>query len=182
METISHHAAERHQLHPIHVNFKIPSEVHDVLEKVTMEDKISLNALVNQILSKYVSFERAMVDEPVVVPKQLFAELVSTFPEEQAKAVGTFLGAKLRRDFAFHRINQDSEAILNFHLRQMGTYSGWYDLEVSRTDARIRAALLHEYGQIWSAFLTKYYQSAIRAVTGAEPRTEQEGGTLVITF
>ena len=182
METISHRLAERHQLHSIHVNFKIPSEMYNTLQKAAMEDNLSLNALVNQILSKYVSFERTMVDEPVLLPRQLFAELIKAVPEEQAKATGTLLGATLRRDFAFHGINLDSESILNFHLQRMGEYSGWYDLEVSRIDARIRAALLHEYGQNRSAFLTKYYQSAIRTVTGADPRIENEGGALVITF
>ncbi len=182
METIIHHAAERHQLHPVHVNFKIPSEVHNSLERAAIDDKLSLNALVNQILSRYVSFEKTTVDEPVLIPKFLFAELIKAFPEEQAKAAGALLGAKLRQDFAFHGIRQDSQAILNFHLRQMGAYSRWYNLEVSRTDVRIRAALLHGYGQNWSAFLTQYYQSAIKAVTGADPRIEHEGGTIVITF
>ncbi|MGA2666381.1 MAG: hypothetical protein ABSF83_15705 [Nitrososphaerales archaeon] len=149
---------------------------------MALEDGMSLNGLVNQVLSKYVSFERAIAHESVVVPSQLFAEMAKAFPEEQAKSVGSKLGPKLRQDFAFHHINQDSEALLNSHFEQMGAFSGWYRLEASRSESHIRVAVMHEFGLTWSKFLIKYYQSAIQAVTGAEPQIEQEGDILVITF
>ena len=159
METITYRPTERLHSRNIHVNFKIPSDVHDSLGKAAFDDKISLNGLVNQILLKYVSFDRAITNESVVVPNQLFVEMIRAFPEEQAKCIGLILGPKLRQDFAFHGVDQDSEAILNFHIEQMGAYSGWYNLEVSRSDSRIRAALMHEFGKNWSTFLIKYYRA-----------------------
>ncbi len=162
----------------VHVSFRIPSEAKAGLERDAKKRDINLNALVSQILVKYVTFDRiADQVEAVYLNKLLFVGMLDKIEEVEMERLGRNLGPRLiKKTFAFLNLEFDIDGLIVHYFRPLSTYSRWYDFDVAGSGANRKLMFEHPYGLKWSAFLKQYLGGIIKSATGNDPRitTDEE--------
>ncbi len=167
-----------------HVSFRIPIELRTSLEEEGKRRNTNVNALVNQILGRYMAFDRKADDErAVVLEKITFERILSQIPAEVLADIGGDLGPKIvKRLLAFYAIQPNLSSLVESYFEPMGSFSGWYHFRMSRTGPNPTLVFEHDNGPGWTAFLERYIAGVITSVLGIQPRIEANDSFVVVRF
>ena len=162
---------------------RIPTELGLILEKDAHSQRISVNALVTNILKKYGEFDRlAEKFEFVSMPQKTFSTLIRELDDDKiekcAREIGSTVPKEIMR-FWFNELNLES------FMKFMSLYSRHYRLaksEIKIDYSSYTIMLHHNMGIKWSKYLRYFLDEAIRQVLGAIPKFEISDGLVVIRF
>jgi hypothetical protein len=170
-----------HRKSSVHVNFRIPLELKIELEDEAKRHNMNLNALVTQIMTKHMTYDRK-IERPgsVVLRKELFSRILDKVSVEEMERIGSAFGPKIvKRAFGFLDIGLDLDNLVNHYFQPMGSYSGWYRFNMIEGNPT-KLLLEHEYGLNWSVFLKYYNTGLIKSITGVEPEVEADDSLITI--
>ena len=132
--------------------FRIDKELIDRLKRDADEREISLNALINQILRRYVEWELYEKKLGMIsLPKQLVKELCKSLPNEEIIRLGEKMGKNMLADiimFMKGKIDQD-------------TFLSWLDARLKHSSLEVNHCfednthliiIKHDLGEKWSLY------------------------------
>jgi len=162
--------------------FRIPSSVARKVMEEARRREVSANSLLNQLLVRFVDFERFRPRLDVAclnlaVLKSLARHLDSSVLAKEGEKLGA--GA-----IDFLKISGrpiDPESYRFFVQKILGDYAGWFTYEAQQTGNLMRLALHHKYGKGWSIFLHSYLNSALKKMS-VQGRVELTGDILEVSF
>ena len=160
--------------------FRVPQESLKRLDAEAKNRDVSVNALLNQMLTKYLTFdlfgEKA---NPVVIAEATLLAMMDRLTPEQMEQAGTIAGSKVLSSlFAHYNIKPTLDSVLEYHIRPMSKYSRWYSAKYHEEEQKI--ALHHTFGLKWSYFLKGHVGASIRSVLKIEPKIEISESSVVI--
>ncbi len=165
-----------------HLSVRIPSDLNTHLVSESKRQGITLNALINRTLERYLTFDRLVdFDHSVVLEEQIFERLLEHIDNEDLAKVARDIGPKVvKRDFAFFNISATLDSLVSSYFRPAGKFSNKFDINVSGEFPNVKLVLSHEHGLKWSNFLREYCEGVIESVIGARPLITAEDDVVTI--
>jgi hypothetical protein len=162
---------------------RIPKSMGAVLETEARAREVSVNALITEILKKFVEFDRHTNKfEYISISREAFETIVGKLDDQDALKAGNDVGERIPKEitqFWFKALNL--ETFLSF-LSNFSKYAKLvrYDVKV---DGRTYAiALYHAMGMKWSMFLRGYFEKAVPAILGVPGRFEVSRDMVTLRF
>lgn len=162
---------------------RIPKSIGEVLETEARAREVSVNALITDVLRKFVEFDRHTNKfEYISISREAFEIIVGKLDDEDALEAGNEVGERIPEEitrFWFKTLNL--ETFLSF-LSNFSKYAklARYDVKV---DGRTYAiALYHAMGMKWSVFLRGYFEKAIPAILGVPGKFEVSRDIILLRF
>jgi len=170
--------------HFSHLSIRVSTALRKDLEKEVRHQGITVNALVNRVLDRYLAFDRmADYDHSVVLERDCFAKLLEKMEGQDLVQIARSLGPKtVKRDFAFFDITPTLDNLVSKHFEPTGAFSDRFELNVSGEAPNLKLVLTHEYGRKWSEFLAEYYNNVIESILKVEPPIKVEDDVVTIEF
>jgi len=151
---------------------RINEEYDDVLKLEADRRGISVNALMDQILKRYVEAQRYFDNQTaIVLSDSTLLELVGFLNTEMLSIAGTNSGIDRPKDRLLMRgLPLDYESVLWFISQVLGEYNGWFrsDYHTGKDEHQIH--LRHRLGMKWSTFLQSYLEGMFYELFDIKPR------------
>ena len=162
--------------------FRIPSSIARVMMEEARRREVSANSLLNQLLARFVNFERFRPRLDVAcLNSAVLKSLAKHLDRSVLAKEGERLGAG---SIDFLKISGrpiDPESYCFFVQKILGDYAGWFTYEAQQTGNLMRLVLHHRYGRGWSTFLHSYLNSALRKMS-VQGRVELTSDVLEVSF
>lgn len=162
---------------------RIPDEMDRLLRKDAADKRMSVNALVNSIFTKYLEWDRyAERFGYVSVGRELLATVLEAADEDQIARAGDGLGGHLIKQFMlfwFKRVSVD--AFLDY-VSIVCKYGGVMKCELEQEGRDHTITAIHELGMNWSIFLKHFIDSGLRSSLGIAAEFDLTKNTVVCRF
>jgi len=160
--------------------FRVPQESLKRLDAEAKNRDVSVNALLNQILTKYLTFdlfgEKA---NPIIIAEATLLALMDHLTPEQLEQAGNKAGSKVLSSLLVHyNIKPTLDSVLEYYIRPMSKYSGWFSSKYYEEEKKI--TLHHTFGLKWSYFLKGHVGASIRSVLKVEPKIDISESSAII--
>lgn len=161
------------------------NELYDDVLKLEADRRgISVNALMDQILKRYVEAQRYFDNQTaVVLSDSTLLELIGFLNTEMLSIAGTNSGIDRPKDRLLMRgLPLDYESVLWFISQVLGEYNGWYrsDYHPGRDEDQFH--LRHRLGMKWSTFLQSYLEGMFYELFNIKPRFNVLEHSVTITL
>ena len=141
-------------------------KTYDVLRKEAATRAISFNTLTNEILDKYVNFDRFMFNfELMVLHKRMLIRQFLELRDETIRSIGEGEGATFVRQILTttgRALNKES--MVYFVDTVASRYQDYCRCERHTTGEKERFVLRHDLGRKWTEFLSAYLAAAFKSV------------------
>lgn len=161
------------------ISFRLDPKIIDRLSKAAKEDKITLNALVDQVFDNYVYWDRISAKAGWLLLKndviKLFIENIS---EKMLKKLGTRAAKIVMKDTMLSisgRIDLESWLLIT---KYRSVKSNFAYQELRSADAT-KIVITHGMGPKWSLFHKTYYLQMLKDL-GKKARIDSTANSLVI--
>ena len=162
---------------------RIRREIQETLERDATTKGISVNALVNQILTRYAEWDRyAEKFGFVTIAKAGYLAMVDAVPEEELDRLGERIGGTNPREvtlFWFKKLGVES--FLRY-LNLVSRYSRTVEYEVERQGSDVTLLVRHDMTERHSRYLAHFFAAAIHSIVGAVPRSQTGRNSIVFRF
>jgi hypothetical protein len=162
-------------------HFRVRRNVYKALEEKAKERKVSMNTLVNQVLSNYTD-DQVLFDEigSVRMSKDAYRAHLSVVPDDKMADLGRILAKTSPRGIMLQRRGvADLEAVLDF-LRLQSRFGLWSLSETKRGGKSV-ITVIHDLGPKESALLAAYLPSLF-AIAGIKGKLTVTDSTVLIEF
>ncbi|MFQ5969742.1 MAG: hypothetical protein ACE5J2_04535 [Nitrososphaerales archaeon] len=141
------------------ITINLDTDVLTSLRTYSDNQKISLDALVNQILYDYVGWWVSAAKAGwVPIQKPLLIALANALDEESLSKIASTIGKNTTKDFLLAmRGEYDAKELISF-LKTRAKVAGFPYNEVEASD-HIKFIMQHEMGRKWSQIFKSFYQS-----------------------
>ena len=162
---------------------RISEDLDKLLQRDAEDKRMSVNALVISILTKYAEWDRYSDRFGYVsVGRELFKAILETADREQLETIGDELGAQLPKQFIlfwFKKINL--ETFLEY-ASLVSRYGGISKSEVEFEGRECTVSSLHELGPKWSAFMQHFLDGSLQSTLGIKAKFDTTKNSVVATF
>ncbi len=160
------------------VTFRINSNTLSTLRKKAEDTKISLNTLVNQILSNYVEWEMTAAQAGfATVHKQALREVFDALDSDKLKEVALRTAIGLEETIMLMYGKFDSDTLIKL-LKLRANRSGFHIREYEENGEN-KIVLQHDMGRKWSEFFQIQNQALINK-TGSGVKIEVTDNSIVM--
>ncbi len=167
----------------LHVSLRIPARLRNQLDEEAKRRNITLNSLINAILSKYLSFDKIVEGTKAVPLSRAFLdEILEITSTEEMESIAMKLGPKVvRKSFAFRGVPFNLDNLIEFYFEPLSAHSGWYSFNTYFEGTTRILVFEHSLGTKWTAFLKRYIAGIVRSANGTEPEVTIEDEILTFT-
>ncbi len=166
-------------------SIRITKELDNILQKDAKAKRISLNALIGSIMTKYAEMDR--YDErydTITLKQESFSSILQLIEDDKLAEVAGKLGSLIPKQFLFFWFKKaDLETFLRY-LSLVCRYNGFGEYEVDIDDAgrTYTITLIHNMGEKWSVFLRNWLEQGMKTTAGIIPKIDISKNTLVARF
>jgi hypothetical protein len=146
--------------------FRLDGELLGRLQAIANRERISENALVQRILSMWVSSDIARHAIPhITLGGPSFTRILGMTNRDGLEVIGADLG---KRNFAYIKELHESSGIdmgfVKYMIDVLDRQAHWFKIEGADSKPE-RLTLRHDYGARWSLFLNNYLAGAYQVVS-----------------
>jgi hypothetical protein len=147
-------------------SIRMHGKTYDVLRKEAATRAISFNTLTNEILDKYVNFDRFMFNfELMVLHKRMLIRQFLELRDETIRSIGEGEGSIFARQILTTTGRPlNKESMVYFVDTVVSRYQDYCRCERHTTGEKERFVLRHDLGAKWTVFLTSYLAAAFKSV------------------
>ena len=164
-------------------SIRIKRDLQQTLERDAASRGISVNALVNAILTRYSEWDRFTEKFGVVtLAKTGYAAMFDAVPDEELDRLAERIGGSNPRDmtlFWFKKLGMDAFAQ---YLHLIARYARTIEYEMDRQGADVTLLIRHDGPPRQSRYLLHFFTAAIHSVVGAVPRSQSGRNSIVLRF
>ncbi len=164
--------------------FRVNKEWDEILHKQADWQGISVSALIDQIIRRYVVSERYQTNLSVIsMDSQAFLRLLQKINDNDIKDVGLVSGRLLPEEEILKRgLPKDFQSFVWLMEEVYGRYRGWFNIDHYTTKDQNILHLRHCLNYKWSAYLRNFFVSMLKSNLDIEITTEarEESITLYI--
>lgn len=150
---------------------RIPKHLDEMIEKDSSSKRISVNALVSSLITKYSEWDRYVESLNFIsIPTDGLGLLINCVEDDQIENIGKQIGSNHVQEFMmmwFKKISLDS---LFEGLSIFCRYSGMasYDMEIIDNREYV-VTMHHRLGRKWSIFIESILKEGIKKTLGLSP-------------
>ncbi len=164
-------------------SIRIKRDLQLILERDAASKGISVNALVNAVLTRYAEWDRYTEKFGVVtLAKTGYAAMFDAIPDEEIDRLGERIGGSNPRDmtlFWFKSLGMDAFAR---YLHLIARYGHTIEYQIDRQGAEVTVLIRHDGPPRHSRYLVHFFTAAIHSIVGAVPRSQTGRNSVVLRF
>jgi hypothetical protein len=155
---------------PVTHSVRMERRLYEQLSKETAAKSVSFNSLVNQVLTKYIAFDKYVPDlQFVLIHKDLIVRGLETQSDDQVLASGEVAGSAFARDTILTMgLPLNRESLLYFIDPVLSRYKNFADCQRYHREGKEVFYLKHNLGAKWSLFLKGYVSGAVKNILNKE--------------
>lgn len=162
---------------------RITPELEGLLQRDAKLKRISVNALISSIMTKYAEWDRFRERfEGIVITPRGFSAILESVDDEKVERLARELGSALSREFILLVSKNINVETYLAHLSLLCRYGGFAHFEVENEGREYTVTLLHTMGQKWSNYLTSFIDENMKTDLNIVPRFEVKKNAVVIRF
>jgi len=164
-------------------SIRISQELDELLQKDAKNKRISVNALISTMMTKYAEWDR-FADKfgYVTLTSETFKTILEITDEKKLSELAKVIGARLPKEvMLFWFKKTDLEAFLSY-VDLYGKYSDLFQYELDKEGDRYTITAHHELGENWSTFLKIFIGEAMKDTLGIIPEFEVSKSSIVARF
>lgn len=169
---------------------RITKELDDLLHKDAKDKRISVNALISMVMTKYAEMDRYNEKfGTITLRRESLKAIINYITEDEIKLIAQEMGSRIPKEFMlfwFKKVNL--EAYLEY-LSLICRYNGFaeYEMELEKdeedeTTGRYSITLVHDMGEKWSRFLVDLIDTGMRNTLGIRPDFDTSTNSVIIMF
>lgn len=160
--------------------FRIPERVYNAMRKEAKEKRVSLNALVTQILYAHVFEDMPAVNQMfVAMPKSLYSEILSQISEGGARQIGQLCAQGVAKSLMLAKHGEITTETIAERLRAFAERGGYGEYsEVSEGGRRI-ITIMHGFGSKESVSVAAFAEALFQMI-GLRPKVTTTEAAVVI--
>ena len=164
-------------------SIRIRNSLQKTLEQDAEVQGISVNALVNAILTRYAEWDR-FADKFgfITITKFGYATMFEEIPDQKLDQFAERMGSQNARDmtlFWFKRLGLDPFLA---YLSLVARYARTFQFEIDRQASEVTLLVQTDLGARHARFLLHFLSGAIHSVVGAVPRTQTGRNSVTFRF
>lgn len=164
-------------------SIRVDDEIIGIIGEEAESKNLSDNALIENILTKYVVFDRHFEDYPLLV---IFQSILTSFLEkislEDISEIGYRHGLTTPKNiFLMEGLSEPSlESVLWFLENDQSKYSKWFNFHYHEVKNGHIIHLTHTAGAKWSCFLSAYMKGMFKEMLGLEISVDESPSFITI--
>ena len=162
---------------------RITKELDELLQKDAKDKRLSVNALISMIMTRYAEWDRFNERFSIIsLKREAFASDLETTEERLLIEVAKNVGQQVPKQFMlfwFKKLNLETYLL---YLSLVCTYARFAEYELERDQSRITITLIHELGEKWSMFLKYWIQEGMKATIGITPAVGIMTNSVMVSF
>jgi hypothetical protein len=165
-------------------SFRLEADILDALEVESARRGTSVNNLTNQILRKWVNFDRYLQDFGyVMLSVHDFLRALNSFDDAMVKNLASESGRRFPKDLIlFTGQKNDLRTCVKFVETILCDYMRWASYHNSSTDSEFVITLRHNYGNKWSMALEATLGEMFETNVGIMPKFTVTESTVLMTI
>jgi hypothetical protein len=163
-------------------SFRLDADILEALDTESARRGTSVNNLTNQILRKWVNFDRYVQDFGyIMVSVHDFLRGLNSMDENSIKLLSAETGKRFPKDLIlFTGQKNDLKTCIRFVENILCDYMKWGAYHTSSTDSEYVITIRHNYGSKWSLALQIVLQAMFDANTDARPKFTVTDSTVLM--
>jgi hypothetical protein len=170
---------------------RITKEIDDLLHKDARDKRISVNALISIVMTKYAEMDRYNEKfGTITLRRESLKTILNYITEDEIKNIAQEMGSRIPKEFMllwFKNVNL--EAYLEY-LSLICRYNGFAEYEVELEEegeeggkiGRYSITLVHDMGEKWSKFLMELIDIGMRNTLGMRPNFDTSKNSVIVRF
>lgn len=162
--------------------FRMPLDYDKILEEEAKAHGITVSALLNQMIRRYVMISRFTERAPTITMSySTFAPLLNSIPDKELTEIAKNTGAIVPEEGLLrHGRKLDFDSVNYFIDTVYGRYGNWFDSNQSIIDGKERLHLTHQLNQKWSLYLGSFMAKMFMSILDMEPRIETRPNSVTL--
>lgn len=167
---------------PRTITFRLDEQTLEFLRRQALEQKTSLNTLVNQIFAKYLEWDSfAQKYGFLNFPNDFYKGIVESANEELLRQNASLAGKRLRDYLLFTFKRADTDAFLN-SLKLAGRYGGLGSFAFEQQQSLCKVVVHHNLGKKHSLYVGAALEEAVTTIVGSRPKSEVTEASVILEF
>jgi len=165
-------------------SFRLDADILDALDMESARRGTSVNNLTNQILRKWVNFDRYLQDFGYVMfSVHDFLRGLNTLEDSTVQSIASETGKRFPKDLIlFTGQRNDLRTCIRFVENIICDYMRWANYHNSSTETEYVITLRHNYGNKWSVALESVLAAMFETNVGVKPRFTVTESTVLMTI
>jgi hypothetical protein len=162
--------------------FRLDKKWDAVLEEVAKSRNISVSALLNQIVLKFVFADRYYdAGLAVTLPNKTFSSMIARIKIDDMIELGHNTGVVIPEDrFTMRGLPRDYKSVIWFIREILDKYNGLFKCVYQETPQRNVLLLRHSLGKNWSYFLSNYMNALFKNLLDIEIKPDMKADYVTI--
>lgn len=162
--------------------FRLDKKWDAVLEEEARNRNISVSALLNQVVLKFVFADRYYhAGLAVTLPNKTFSSMIERIRTDDMIELGYNTGVVIPEDrFTMRGMQRDYRSVIWFIREILDKYNGLFRCVYQETPRRNILLLRHLLGKNWSHFLSNYMKALFKGLLDIEVKTEMKADYVTV--
>ncbi len=154
----------------------------EFIRQEAMEQHVSLNTVVNQILTKHYEWDAFTQKYGFVsLSPEYYKDVLEAADEEALAQRALQAGPQLRDYVRLYEKSADVESMIH-SFRIAAKYSGLGSLEMKREEPKYQLFVHHGFGRKHSLYVKNMLESVISSIVGTAATSEMTNNSVVVDF
>ena len=135
------------------------------LKKWADSKGLSMNALINEVLTKNILFYRYVSEhDSMTIPSTIYSDMINMLPKKiLVDMVSKTISEMIQSLFANNNVSYTMDNMIEFYFESVGLWSGLYNIFKRYNDMGVTNLVFeHKYGIKWSEILAQSISSVMK--------------------
>ena len=165
------------------ITLRLQNDVLEVLKREADKKDLTLNAFINKVLNKNITYEEnvnAILN--VVLPYDFFLLIVSKLNEDDMKELAQKGPGIVKKLFNILGMQYDIDHVIHNYFMVIGKYCKWFEFTCKVCGNRYRLVFSADPSEKWTIFLQYYIKSILESLKIIITNESQHDGIIVFEF
>ena len=168
---------------PTRIALRLQADLHDALMEEAHKRDLTMNALVNRILSRNVYYDNNVnVVQCVTMPHELFLEIINQMQPHGINEIGKGGPRIVQKLFSLIGIRYDLEHVIENYFVILEKYCGWFEFSHKEQLGDYRLVFCTGNDPKWSVFVHAYVKNILNSLKITSVNDSIQDGVVIFEF
>ena len=159
---------------------RLTRNLDELIQKDAKEKNLSVNALVNNIMTKYSEWDRYISKFGFIsIASETFQAILEEVDDEKIEKIAKELGQQMPQAVTLFWFKELSLETFLKTITLYSKYSGLHKIEIERDEDCV-ITFHHELGEKWSVFLRYFISQFVESAVGVIPKVKTTDSLIIV--
>ena len=162
---------------------RISKALDTLLRKDAKTKRITVNALISSIMSKYAEWDRYNERFGVIsIKRDAFRSILAMIEDDKIIRVSKEIGTQIPKQFILFWFKKTTLETYLEYMSLVCRYAEFAEYEVDTDGINYTMTLLHDFDEKWSLFLKNWIEQGMKTTVGIIPLFDVSKNSVIVRF